>query len=78
MVSAHGTDIHRLDASNTAIVLQLKPGEITQRISHRVSTQLLQLLAAKRLRRYHLFVIIACRNNDLVHILDAIESALRI
>ena len=78
MVSAHGTDIHRLDASNTAIVLQLKAGEITQRISHRVSTQLLQLLAAKRLRWYHLFMIIACRNNDLVHILDAIESALRI
>ena len=74
MVGTHRTYINRLDAPYSAIVLELDTREIAQRISHRMGTQLLQLLAAKGLRRYHLLMIIARRYNNFINILDAVKT----
>ena len=74
MVGTHRTYINRLNAPYSTIVLELDTREIAQRISHRVGTQLLQLLTTKGLRRYHLLMIISRRYNDLIHILDAVKT----
>ena len=41
MVGTHRTDIYRLDAPYSAIVLELQAREIAQGIGHRMSTEFL-------------------------------------
>jgi len=74
MVGTHRTDVHRLDAPHSTIVLQLQTREVAQRVSHIVGTQLLQLLTRQCLRGYHLLMVIARRDNDLIHMLNAVEA----
>ena len=56
MLATHRADIDRLDASYSAVVLELHAGEITQRVRYTQGIEALQLLALEGLRHNDIFV----------------------
>ena len=74
MVGTHRADIHRLNASYATIVLQLNTGEVAKGVGHTVRRQFLQLFTCQGLRGDDLLMIIARHDDNLIHVLDAVET----
>lgn len=53
MLTAQTPDVDRLQASDTAVVLDLHSGKIPQRIGYRIGAQALKLPSRKPLRRHY-------------------------
>ena len=74
MVGAHTANVNRLDATDTAIVLDLCPRKVANGIGYRQGIKRLQLLAAKALCRNHRVARRgAALHNNLVEILHTVE-----
>ena len=76
MVAAHRTDVHRLDAPHSAIVLQLQAGKIAQGVGNVMRIQAFQFLPFHGVRGNHLAVSQVLGNNHLADMLDAVECRL--
>ena len=76
VMGTHRTDVHRLDAAHTPIVLQLDAREIAQRVGHGMGVQLLQLLPFQLLTGHHLTHGRTGHDDDLPYVLYGIQLAL--
>ena len=76
MMRAHRADVHSLDTSHSAIILQLYAREIAQSIGHRVRVELLQQLALKLLTGHHLAHGRFRHDDYLAHMLYGVQLAL--
>ena len=76
VVGAHRTDVHRLDTTHAAVVLQLDAREVAQGIGHRERVQPFQLLTVELLAWHHLAHGGARHDHYLPHTLYGIQLAL--
>ena len=75
VVGAHRADIHRLESTHTAIVLELDASEVAHGIGHRMAVKALQLLAREFLGGDHVLVGATAIDDDVLDILHRVEAA---
>ena len=76
MIGTHRAYINRLEATHTAVILELHPSEIAHSIGHRVTVQSFELLAGEHLGWYHFLIGATAINNDILDILHRVQPAM--
>ena len=74
VVGAHRADVDRLQTAHAAVVLDLHPRKVTQRVGHVVCPQPVERLARELLYGYHLAAHEATRDDDLLDMLERVEA----
>ena len=75
MLTTHRADVNRLDTSYSAIVLDLKPGEIAKRVCYVQGIQAFQFSSFERLRDDDVFIE---RTSRHAHFIDSEARSQRI
>ena len=78
VVGAHAADVHRFQAADASVVLDLDAREVTQRVGHVVRIEPLEAFARELLHGNHLAPDDAARHDDLPDMVEAILGRLSV